>query len=558
MDSRLRSGHQPLDEILGGGLPGNGITVIMGLPGTGKTILAEQYAFRNARPDRPAVYFSTLSEPLEKIVRFGQTLDFFDAAAVGRSVFYEDLGQSASRDGLPGAGERVAAVLKERRPGLIVIDSFKALHALASSDREFRQFLHQLAGRLTAFPVASLWVGEYEHAEAATSPEFAVADAIVELTAVPHGQRELRSLHVRKLRGSGFLSGRHSYRVTPQGLRLFPRLADIPVPGGYPLGEDRITTGIPALDSMLGGGLWPGSSTMIAGPSGSGKTIMGLHFIYGGAQRGERGIIATLQENPTQLSRMLGGLGWPPAHPDVEIMYRSPVDIYIDEWVHDLLHAAETAQARRVVIDSLMDLQMAAVDDTRFREFMYSLAQRLSRQGISLLTTYETPGLPAAGSLSDFAVSHLADNAIMLSHYRDHAAMTRSLAIIKTRASSHDPAMRQFTIGPDGIIISDTDLRLATSRLATSPGHHVAEPVGGPGHRAGCLLHALLRRGVRVRPGRRELLRLDDLLAELAGLLRAERSAQQRPHVRLLEGDVRAGVGRERAEYRLEHQVVRV
>src|SRR5215831_2159781 len=129
MDSRLRSGHQPLDEILGGGLPANGITVIMGLPGTGKTILAEQYTFRNARLDRPAVYFSTLSEPLEKIVRFGQALEFFDAAAIGHSVFYEGLGQVASQDGLTGVGERVAAVLRERQPGLIVIDSFKALHA---------------------------------------------------------------------------------------------------------------------------------------------------------------------------------------------------------------------------------------------------------------------------------------------------------------------------------------------------------------------------------------------------------------------------------------------
>jgi circadian clock protein KaiC len=456
MDSgQLRSGHQQLDEILGGGLPGNGITVVMGLPGTGKTILAEQYTFHNASPDRPAVYFSTLSEPLEKIVRFGQTLDFFDVAAVGRSVFYEDLGQVASREGLLGVGERVTAVLKERRPGLIIIDSFKALHALASGDGEFRRFLHHLAGRLTAFPVASLWIGEYEPAEAATSPEFAVADAILELTAAALGQRELRSLRVRKLRGSGFLSGQHGYRVTSGGLRLFPRLADVPVPGGYPLGEERITTGIPALDVMLDGGLWPGASTMIAGPSGSGKTIMALHFLYSGAERGERGVIATLQENPTQLGRMLGGLGWPLAHPGVEVMYRSPVDIYIDEWVHDLLHAVEAAQARRVVIDSLMDLQMAAVDDTRFREFMYSLAQRFSRQGISLLTTYETRSLHDAGSLSDFALSHLADNAIMLSHYRDRAAMTRSLTIIKTRASSHDPAMRQFTIGPGGIAISD-------------------------------------------------------------------------------------------------------
>jgi circadian clock protein KaiC len=455
-DARLRSGHQPLDEVLGGGLPGNGISVIMGLPGTGKTIIAEQYTFHNAHPDRPVVYFSTLSEPLEKIVRFGQTLDFFDAAAVGKSVFYEDLGQVAGRAGLAGVGDHVAAVLRDRRPGLVVIDSFKALRVLADGDAGFRQFLHQLAGRLTAFPTASLWVGEYESGDVATSPEFAVADAIVELAAVPLGQREHRFLHVRKLRGSGFLSGQHGYRLTTQGLRLFPRLADIPAAGGYPLGDDRITTGITALDAMLGGGVWPGSATMIAGPSGSGKTMMGLHFIYGGAQRGEPGVIATLQENPTQLTRMLGGLGWPLTHPAVEVMYRSPVDIHIDEWVHDLLHAVEGAQARRVVIDSLMDLQMAAVDDTRFREFMYSLAQRFSREGISLLITYEIPDLFSAGRPSQFVVSHLADNAIVLNYHRDHRVMSRSLAIAKTRASNHDPVMRQFSIGPDGISLEDT------------------------------------------------------------------------------------------------------
>lgn len=454
-DDRLRSGHGPLDEVLGGGLPGNGITVVMGLPGTGKTILAEQYTFHNAREDRPVVYFSTMSEPLEKIIRFGQTLEFFDASAIGRSVFYEDLGQIASHDGLAGVGERVAAVLRERRPGLIVVDSFKALHAISETDTEFRQFLHQLAGRLTAFPVTSLWLGEYEPGEAAVSPEFAVADAILELTAAPSGQRELRSLRVRKLRGSGFQSGGHGYRLTPRGLRLFPRLADVPATGEYPLDGTRITTGIPALDSMLGGGLWPGSATMVAGPSGAGKTILGLHFLYGGASRGERGIIATLQENPSQLRRMLSGLGRTPDHPDIEVMYRSPVDIYIDEWVHDLLQAAETFQARRVVIDSLADLQMAAVEDIRFREFIYSLAQRLSRQGISLLTTYETPGMFAGAPLPEVAVSHLADNTIVLSHYQVHGSMGRSLAVTKTRASTHDPVVRPFTIGPDGITIGD-------------------------------------------------------------------------------------------------------
>ena len=206
---------------------------------------------------------------------------------------------------------------------------------------------------------------------------------------------------------------------------------------------------------MLGGGLWPGSATMVAGPSGSGKTIMGLHFIYGGAERGERGVIATLQENPTQLNRLLTGLGWPTANPAVEVMYRSPVDIYIDEWVHELLEAVERAQARRVVIDSLLDLQMASPDETRFREFMYSLAQRFSRQGITMLTTCETPGLRSDGRLSGFALSNLADSAITLNYYRDHDSMSRSVAVIKTRASSHDTAMRQFSISAGGISLGD-------------------------------------------------------------------------------------------------------
>src|SRR5919108_5441464 len=121
-DSRLRSGHAALDEVLCGGLPAHGISLIMGLPSSGKTILAQQYAFHNADPERPVVYFSTLSEPMEKIVRFGQTLDFFDASAVGKSVFYEDLGQAASKSGLAGVSQQLADALKDRRPGLVIVD----------------------------------------------------------------------------------------------------------------------------------------------------------------------------------------------------------------------------------------------------------------------------------------------------------------------------------------------------------------------------------------------------------------------------------------------------
>ncbi len=92
MTDRMKSGHGRLDELLGGGLPANGINLIIGHPGSGKTILAEQYLFHNARPERPGVYLSTVSEPFDKILRYGQSLSFFDPDAIGTSIFYDDLG----------------------------------------------------------------------------------------------------------------------------------------------------------------------------------------------------------------------------------------------------------------------------------------------------------------------------------------------------------------------------------------------------------------------------------------------------------------------------------
>ena len=126
---------------------------------------------------------------------------------------------------------------------------------------------------------------------------------------------------------------------------------------------------------MLADGYWPGASTLCAGPSGCGKTLMGLHFIFNGIREGEPGVLATFQEHPIQLERIVNGFGWSFEEEGVELMYRSPVDLYIDEWVYDLLDAVERTKARRVLIDSLTDLQFAAPDEMRFREFMYSLVR---------------------------------------------------------------------------------------------------------------------------------------------------------------------------------------
>ena len=132
MIERLPSGNERLDQILNGGLLKNAINLIVGVPGSGKTILSQQFAFHNATAKQPALYLSTLSEPLDKILRFGETLKAFDHKAIqeGR-VIYEDIGHLLGDSGLDSILTAVEAYLKELSPGVIVIDSFRAFAAVS-------------------------------------------------------------------------------------------------------------------------------------------------------------------------------------------------------------------------------------------------------------------------------------------------------------------------------------------------------------------------------------------------------------------------------------------
>ena len=241
----------------------------------------------------------------------------------------------------------------------------------------------------------------------------------------------------------------------PPGIHVFPRMADPVELDRYDGAHERMSSGVPALDAMLSDGYYRGASTLLAGPSGVGKTLLALHFIFAGAGRGETGVVATFQENPTQLQRILKAFSWSLDDPGVELMYRTPVDLYLDEWVYDLLDTVHRTGATRVAIDSLGDLRASSGDELRFREYIYSLLQRCARANISVVMTQEVPDLFGVSRLSEYGISHLSDNVILLQFLRGDSRLKRALTVLKARGSAHDPFTRQYEITTDGVILGD-------------------------------------------------------------------------------------------------------
>ena len=455
----LSTGVPGFDAILGGGLPRFSFNLIAGSPGSGKTTLAQQIIFANATAKSPALYFTVLGEPTLKMLRYQREFAFYDPALVGSAIHYVNLSEEALAPDLYGLLARMIAEVERLKPGIVVVDSFRTFSGRVSQSpaMPIEEFIQRLALHLTSWEVTSFLIGEYaEHEQ--RNPVFTVADGVFWMSQVTDRNSVVRKLQVVKVRGRAPMPGLHTYRLTGKGVQIFPR---IPEHQGERRQQamHRLTTGVPGLDGLMGGGVPAGDALMLAGPAGSGKTTFATQFAAEGLAQGEAVIIVVFEEYPEEyLARAKArnqDLEQGIAAGKLRVIYLRPLDLSVDETLAEIMEAVGQIDASRVIIDSLSGFEVALAPTFRedFRESLYRLVGALTATGVTLFMTTEIVGDYPHVRFTSEKVSFITDDIIVQRFVEIDGVLRTVLAIHKMRGSEHSRDFLSYEITANGAVI---------------------------------------------------------------------------------------------------------
>ncbi len=456
-DEKISTGVENLDVLLRGGFPRGSVTVFGGNPGTGKTILFQQICFHSATPQRPAVIFNTLSEPMPKTMRYLRPFAFFDPKKVGKSVHFVDLGDMLRKKGLASALEMFMENVRRFKPGLVVIDSFKAFDDLAASAEDLRKFIYEIVINLMAWECTALLLGEFERQELMRTPVASIVDGIVLMTAREEAGEDQRFIQVHKLRGTAHDRNEYPLQISREGLEVFAPRAVVRRDESAGGATRRCRLGIPGFDRLTRRGVPFGSSMLVAGATGTGKSLFSLEAVYRGAtQFGQKGIYFTFQETPDRILAAADGMGWDLERElkrgRVRLVYVPQPDILVEQHLLMIREEVEAFKAKRVVVDSTSILLHKIERPAASRERIYQLATIVQRAAAVGFFVTDIPF--GSAQISRFGVEDtVVDGIVLLTAVEEGLARRRYLEIYKMRNTEHDAGRHPMKIAPGGLVI---------------------------------------------------------------------------------------------------------
>jgi circadian clock protein KaiC len=457
---RCPTGVPGLDDILDGGVTTNRVYLVEGSPGTGKTTLALQFLLEGARAGEKGLYI-TLSETADELhsiaASHGWSLDAFSVfELIDETGLDPDGEQSILHPSEIELGETTKSVMQtvnEHAPTRIVFDSLSELRLLAQNPLRYRRQVLALKHYFASRRCTVLMLDD-KTSETGDQQLHSIAHGVISLEQLAQEfGTERRRLRVVKMRGMKFRGGYHDFVLNTGGIRVFPRLVAAEHRRNFsPIVR---STGSPGLDALLGGGLVPGTSTLICGPSGIGKTTTAIRSVLSALERGERAVYYVFDEGlGTFIARSVAlGMDIRPyldsGH--LTIHHIDPAELAPGEFAHMLHTAVERDGATFVAIDSLNAYLQAMPGEKFLMLQMHEMLSYLGQQGITTVLVLSQHGV--IGDIhGDIDLSYLSDATMFFRYFEAAGQIRAAVFVIKSRTNNHERTIHEFRLSSqDGI-----------------------------------------------------------------------------------------------------------
>lgn len=468
---RLKTGTPALDDILHGGLISERLYLVDGNPGSGKTTLALQFLLEGVRRGEKCIYV-TLSETREELeagaASHGWSLEGIEVVELIPDQENELGGDGAITMIQPSDVEltetvrKILAAIERSNPERVVFDSLSEMRLLAQSSLRYRRQILALKQFFVGRKGTVLMLDD-RTAEGPDLQLHSIAHGVIALyvNALVYG-RARRQLQVLKFRGSDFSSGFHDYSILPGGLAVFPRL--VAAQHGMDFSQSVLSSGVESLDTLLGGGIERGTSTLLVGPPGSGKSTLALQYACTATLRGEHAASFVFDETKAALLARSRGVGL-----DVregtgpgKILLRQidPVEISPGEFASMVRKSVEQDGARVVIIDSLNGYLNAMPQDNYLVAQLHELLSYLSNQGVTTFLVVAQRGMLGSYMSSPVDASYLADSIVMVRYFEHEGEVKKALSVMKKRTGGHEASIRELWFDRDGVHLSEPLLAL--------------------------------------------------------------------------------------------------